>query len=314
MTANTSKLVAKVFANENCPFLLVGRRIRVAKFAKVTLILLAVASPSVRGQAFLNTPLKMPALSEFTHSLGQPSAPHHVSCAPVTLDCPEPAARRSNKEKLKSLASRFGQDQKELYSSPFRRSNLKWDALFLAGAASLIATDKRAMGEIDGSHVSLSHGISNAGLYGGSAAIGLIWITSLATHNERVRETGMLSAETIANVIPVYIGLQLLTGRERPNEAMGHGRFEQNNTLGSSFPSGHALVSWGIAAVIAREYPRPWVKWLVYGTATAVSLARFTGRDHFPSDVVVGRSLGYLIGRQIFRRHCDRGLSASCPH
>jgi membrane-associated phospholipid phosphatase len=67
-----------------------------------------------------------------------------------------------------------------------------------------------------------------------------------------------------------------------------------------------------MASVIAREYPRPWVKWLAYGTATAVSVTRFTGREHFPSDVVVGSVIGYLIGRHIFKAHCREGISADC--
>jgi len=51
---------------------------------------------------------------------------------------------------------------------------------------------------------------------------------------------------------------------------------------------------------------------LVYGTATAVSVTRFTGGVHFSSDVVVGSVLGYLIGRHIFRVHCKEGLSEDC--
>jgi membrane-associated phospholipid phosphatase len=121
-----------------------------------------------------------------------------------------------------------------------------------------------------------------------------------------------LSAEAFANTLPVYLGLQLITGRERPNEGTGNGRFWRNNALNSSFPSGHALFAWSMASVIAHEYPRSWVKWLAYGTATAVSVARFSGREHFPSDVVVGSVIGYLIGRHIFQAHCKEGLSEDC--
>ena len=45
-----------------------------------------------------------------------------------------------------------------------------------------------------------------------------------------------------------------------------------------------------------------------YGTASAVSVARVTGRKHFPSDVVVGGVLGWLIGRQVYNRHHDSAL------
>jgi membrane-associated phospholipid phosphatase len=218
---------------------------------------------------------------------------------------PDNSQVHSSDSGTKKALKRFGQDQAEIYSAPFHPSHLKWDALFLAGAGVLIATDRHASGALQGNHLDLSHNISSVGIYGTSAASGALWLSSLATHNEHAREAGTLSAEAFVNALPVYAALQLITRRERPNEGSGNGRFWRNNSLGSSFPSGHALFTWSMASVIAHEYPRPWVKWLAYGTATAVSLCRFTGREHFPSDVAVGSMLGYLIGRHIFQKHCN---------
>jgi len=230
---------------------------------------------------------------------------------PISAE-PQSSQSRSSDGAFKSAFRRFGRDQEEIYSAPFHRSNLKWDVLFLAGTGVLIATDRQASRALPSDHLDLSRNISSVGLYGTSAAAGVLWLSGLATHNEHTRETGALSAEAFANAVPVYVGLQLITGRERPIEGTGNGRFWRNNALNSSFPSGHALFAWPMASVIAHEYPRPWVKWLVYGTATAVSVTRFTGREHFPSDVVVGSVFGYLIGRHIFQAHCKQGLSQSC--
>jgi membrane-associated phospholipid phosphatase len=213
---------------------------------------------------------------------------------------------------FKKTLKRFGKDQSGIYSAPFHRSNLKWDALFLIGTGVLIATDRQASRAVSQDHVNISGDISNAGLYGTSAVAGALLLSSLATHNEHARETGILSAEALANALPIYGALQFITGRERPNDGTGNGRFWQNNSLNSSFPSGHALFVWSMASVIAHEYPHPWVKWLVYGTATVVSVTRFSGREHFPSDVVVGSVIGYLVGWHIFRVHCKEGLSEGC--
>jgi membrane-associated phospholipid phosphatase len=208
---------------------------------------------------------------------------------------------------------RFGRDQADIYTAPLHRSNLKWDALFLGGTGILIATDSNASRALPGNTVHVSRNISNVGLYGTSAAAGVLWLSGMATHNEHARETGALSAEAFANALPFYVGVQLISGRQRPEEGNGNGLFWRNNALSSSFPSGHALFTWSMASVIAHEYPRPWVKWLVYGTATAASVTRFSGREHFPSDMVVGSAIGYLIGRHIFRAHCREGLSEGCP-
>jgi membrane-associated phospholipid phosphatase len=40
-----------------------------------------------------------------------------------------------------------------------------------------------------------------------------------------------------------------------------------------------------------------------YGFATAVSLARVGGLNHFPSDVLVGAALGELIGEYVVHHH-----------
>jgi membrane-associated phospholipid phosphatase len=221
--------------------------------------------------------------------------------------------RRGSEGAFQRGLKRMGRDQAEIYSAPFHRSSLKWDALFLAGTGILIASDKHTSGAVPLDHINLSRDISNVGLYGTGAVAGTLFLSSLATHNEHAREAGVLSAEAFANAFPVYAVLQLSAGRQRPNEGNGLGRFERNNALSSSFPSGHAIFTWSVATVIAHEYPRPWVQWLAYGTATAVSITRFTGREHFPADVLVGSVFGYLIGRHIFHAHCQPGLSDDCP-
>ena len=56
---------------------------------------------------------------------------------------------------------------------------------------------------------------------------------------------------------------------------------------------------------MAHEYPGPLTQVAVYGLATAVSASRVLGKEHFPSDVVAGAAIGWLIGRQVYRAHHD---------
>lgn len=225
---------------------------------------------------------------------------------------PSPSRQHYSSSESRSLLTRLAKDQIGIYSAPFRPSNLKWDALFLAGTGIFIATDKHATGAISSENINISRHISDTGFYGTAAAAGIIWISGIATHNNHARETGFLTAEALANSFPLYVVMRYSLGRQRPNEGNGHGQFFENNAYGSAFPSGHALFTWTMASVIAHEYPRPWVKWLAYGTATAVSISRFTGREHFPADVFVGSVFGFLIGRHIFNAHCREGLSEGC--
>src|SRR5262249_22646926 len=68
--------------------------------------------------------------------------------------------------------------------------------------------------------------------------------------------------------------------------------------------SGHSMQAWTVATVIANEYKdRRAVQVAAYGTAAAVSVARFTGHKHYISDVVAGSALGWAIGKYVYTTH-----------
>ena len=139
---------------------------------------------------------------------------------------------------------------------------------------------------------------------------------SLRSHliNEHLAETGRLGAEAVIDSVLVVEALKLATNRERPNEGNGQGGFWPHGTrsyeLDGSFPSGHATESFALARVIASEYPSKSVQVAAYGFALAISVSRVTARQHFPSDVLVGGTLGYLIGGYVVRHHSAENVAS----
>ena len=63
------------------------------------------------------------------------------------------------------------------------------------------------------------------------------------------------------------------------------------------------MLAWTLAAVLAGEYPSKWMQVGVYTVASGVSLTRVLGQEHFPSDVLVGGTAGWLIGHYVFQKH-----------
>src|SRR5579864_7082873 len=188
----------------------------------------------------------------------------------------------SSDRSVAAIIKRGGLDQKQIYSAPFHRHNLKWDALFLVATGGLIAADKHITGAIPHDNLSVSQNISDASFYSTVATTGVLLVSGILKKNERATETGILGFEAFGNALAVVAVTQFVAGRERPLEGVGHGRFWINNSLNSSFPSIHSSSTWSMASVLAHEYPRPWVQFLAYATATTVSVTRVTGLKHFP--------------------------------
>lgn len=264
--------------------------------------------------------LPVPSLREPAHFLAGSDAADHclLLTAELCEGLPQSPANGSPDTSspqpwtVARILKRLARDQGSIYVAPLQRANLKWDAAFILGTTALVVTDRHTIGVVSRDNENISRNISDVGLYGTEAAAAGIFFTGLLTDNAHARETGFITGEALLNAYPVYIAMQLIAGRERPDQGAGHGRFFQDHSTNTSFPSGHSMFTWTMAAVIAHEYPRTWVKILAYTTATAVSMARYTGREHFLSDVALGGFIGYFIGRHIFKLHCSTEFSERC--
>lgn len=62
-----------------------------------------------------------------------------------------------------------------------------------------------------------------------------------------------------------------------------------------SFPSGHAATAFAGAHLLAREVPS-W-RWVFYSIAAVVAGSRVYLGVHYPSDVVIGSTVGVLLSR-----------------
>jgi hypothetical protein len=219
---------------------------------------------------------------------------------------------RCDVSQLGTCVRDFLQDQAGIWTSPLRLQ--PQDALWLlplAGATAVsLHYDAQTLAKVSTSpnRIRISNDISNAGIYGAIGAAGVTYVIGKITHNETARETGALSAEAIADASLVTEVLKLATNRQRPSYGTGNGPFWPDGTAvyttNGSFPSEHATVSWAFAHVVADETPgHPWLHLGLYAMATAVSVARVTGREHFPSDALVGSAVGYLVGGYVYRQH-----------
>src|SRR5262249_2620652 len=136
-----------------------------------------------------------------------------------------------------------------------------------------------------------------ASIYGLGAVSGAFYLFGRKKNDDRARETGLLSAEAMVDSLIVEGALKGITARARPMDGVERSEFFDG---GSSFPSGHSMQAWTVATVIANEYKdRRAVQVAAYGTAAAVSVARFTGHKHYISDVVAGSALGWAIGKYV---------------
>lgn len=209
----------------------------------------------------------------------------------------------------KKFFTNFLADQRDMWTSPFHIDNAdrKWWLLFIGTTGALIATDQKTIREFTPDQVNLSREVSQIGAAYTTipVAVGLYFF-GVARNNAKARETGVLGAEALVDAAAITYVLKTVAGRERPPEGEGKGHFWKSH---SSFPSGHAAMSWAFASLIAHEYKgRKIVPFAVYGFSTVVSASRFTARKHFASDILAGGAIGWFVGRHVFEKHFDPSI------
>ena len=204
-----------------------------------------------------------------------------------------------------------GKDELTFIKAPFKPENLKWDALFVAAVAPLIATDEHVAHATNPAWYGTSDTLSNALLATDAGAAGAVFVTGLLTDNTHAKDTGVATARATVDSVIMFAAMKAVFQRQRPFSGGAEGKFFSGNWSNGSFPSGHSMFDWTIASVIAHEYPKWEVEAAMYGLALFGSGSRVTAGVHFPSDVVVGATLGYLIGRYVARQ--DNHLPGDAP-
>jgi membrane-associated phospholipid phosphatase len=94
--------------------------------------------------------------------------------------------------------------------------------------------------------------------------------------------------------------LKEIAGRSRPREGRGTRDFNPFSG-GYSFPSGHSVAAFSVAASVAEHYDARWVKGLAYGTASMVAYDRVEEGAHFLSDVSASAMIGIGVAHAVRR-------------
>jgi membrane-associated phospholipid phosphatase len=228
------------------------------------------------------------------------------------------------------IAKALIRDEKALWSSivKFDKSRLYW--LPVVGAAAFtIYRDEEIYSGIktyQSRHTWISK-ISPVITLGGdnitvASACALFYLGGTVFHDEKARQTGLMSAEALIHAGLIVTVGKTLTGRQRPSFSNGEDHWNwfptslnmykkgYSKTAYDAFPSGHTIAAWSVATVIAQQYRDiKIVPVICYTLATGVGLSRITEDTHWMSDVILGGALGYCIGSFIVREHSGTRLT-----
>jgi membrane-associated phospholipid phosphatase len=225
-------------------------------------------------------------------------------------DAPAPQSARFDAVTVRNTPRHVLEDQKAIWTSPahIHRRDFAWLVPVAAATGVALATDHHTMKSVVSHDPQFNHDNVDAsnvmlGTLVAVPAVSLVY--GWMGNHAHARESGILGAETVVDAAVLEQGMKLIFWRERPGVDNANGKFWQTSVgPDSSFPSSHTVFAWSTAAVIAGEHPNKLTEFTVYALATGVSLTRVLGQEHFPSDVLVGSTVGWLAGHYVYKiRH-----------
>jgi membrane-associated phospholipid phosphatase len=118
--------------------------------------------------------------------------------------------------------------------------------------------------------------------YGGYVAAGVA--LPLLTGDADGESSALRTADALLTAFVATEALKHLASSERPNGAGD-----------DSFPSGHAVATFAVAAMQSDRHPEQAALW--YAGAAAISASRVKRKQHRVLDVLAGAALGYGIAQ-----------------
>lgn len=237
------------------------------------------------------------------------SAPCQQTALPDAPSAQNTPASEGRPTSVRGIPMDILRDELHVVTSParIRKGDLKYLLPIAGGVVAGLLTDEHTMTQVVSHNPAFNSANVNASnvLVGGliAAPVVLFGVGEFA-HRPYARDSGVISSEAMADGFLTIEASKLIFLRERPYVDNGKGEFFTGKAgIGSSFASGHSVVAWSAAAALAERYRNPWVQASLYTLATGVSLTRVLGQQHFPTDVFVGASAGWLIGHYVARSH-----------
>jgi membrane-associated phospholipid phosphatase len=88
-----------------------------------------------------------------------------------------------------------------------------------------------------------------------------------------------------------------MVGRARPGAGLGKNHFRPfgGSPAYRSFPSGHAVLTFTNAHIIAKQFKSPWVKAGIYTIGVIPGVTRIYREAHWASDVFLSWAMSYFV-------------------
>ena len=221
----------------------------------------------------------------------------------------------------------FGADVKtgfgnagHILSAPLRFSGEDWliTSAVVGGTALCFAVDEPARTYMQEHQSGFGDAVNSFGQQYGSGLnamllSGALYAGGAAAGNAGLRETGMMTFESVAIAGSVGLVLKVVIGRSRPYADEGAFRFSgfEFQDPFVSMPSGHTIVAFAMSSTLAARLRSLPATIGLYSLATLTAASRVYADQHWVSDTVLGAAIGTAVGLAVVDLHkeSDSGTS-----
>ncbi len=243
----------------------------------------------------------------FLFTINSPLGAHQFKTKNDSLNC------HINKAYIKTLATDFV----PIVISPIHWNNKQWiGAGAVLGTAAFLYSKDKVIADFWQQHRSTA--LDNADkyffdpfgkMYYTIPLMGAFYLYGAASHKNKPKRVAMdfVQASLYSGIIVTIV--KNIGHRHRPFQTKNHNPYLWDGPLTqdwghNSFPSGHTIMAFTFASVIATHYQKTvWVPIIAYSLASMEAMARMYADKHWSSDVLIGGAMGYAIGTFVVNRN-----------
>ncbi|WP_337871985.1 phosphatase PAP2 family protein [Ignavibacterium sp.] len=132
---------------------------------------------------------------------------------------------------------------------------------------------------------------------------GSLYLGGKVFKDKDVSVTGRMLLEGLLYAGLTTTVLKFATGRSRPymNEGELQFNFFQTTNDYLSFPSGHSTVAFTLSSILSDRINNTYASIGLYSLAVLTLWQRMYSDNHWLSDVILGASIGYFIGKAVVK-------------